>query len=239
MVPPILVPQPLERHRLPQHPQQAKGSRGKSDGKEDWKDRRDEWNWEKGQGLTKGKSKRDRGGKGKSQGKPLDTASSQVQGLGLHTHKIFLDIDSPDPSFGLNGRLIGENGQNVKHIQDITGVTVHLGGQGSGDRASEHEQLHVLLRSGDAPSLEEAIRITNDLLDTVLEQYTAWQGGRAQGQESQKPQKGPGKSGDGHKGFGKLKGNARRGHFAARSWNQKGGYAHYPDEPANKRSRAH
>ncbi|CAK9102521.1 unnamed protein product [Durusdinium trenchii] len=80
---------------------------------------------------------------------------------------------------------------------------------------------------------------TNDLLDTVLEQYTAWQGGRAQGQESQKPQKGPGKSGDGHKGFGKFNGNARRGHFAARSWNQKGSYAHYPDEPANKRSRAH
>ena len=48
------------------------------DGKEDWKDRRDEWNWEKGQGLTKGKSKRNRGGKGKNQGKPLDTASSQT-----------------------------------------------------------------------------------------------------------------------------------------------------------------
>ena len=93
----------------------------------------------------------------------------------------------------------------MKHIQDITGVTVHLGGQGSGDRATEHEQLHVLLRSGDAASLEEAIRITNDLLDTVLEQYTAWQGGRAQGQESLKPQKGPGKSGDGHKGLANSK----------------------------------
>lgn len=158
----------------------------------------------------------------KGQGKHRGHAPS------LHTHKIFLDIEDPDPSFGLNGRLIGQNGQNVKHIREITGATVNLAGQGSGDGSSD-EQLHVLLQSQDAQTLDEAIRVTNDLIDTVLDQYATFQA----------------EKGDSLKGSGKQTGTNRktgpnwgeRGHLASRC--PKPNHQHHFEEQNAKRRKGH
>lgn len=92
-----------------------------------------------------------------------------------HQHKIFLEIVDPDPEFNLNGRLLGHNGQNVKHIEETTGARVVLAGRGAGEHQSD-EKLHVLLQCKDAASLAEAVRITTDLTDTILDQYTNWRG---------------------------------------------------------------
>lgn len=146
----------------------------------------------------------------------------------LHTHKIFLDIEDPDPTFGLNGRLIGQNGQNVKHIREITGATVNLAGQGSGE-GSSNEQLHVLLQSQDAQTLDEAIRVTNDLIDTVLDQYATFQA----------------EKGDSLKGSGKQTGTNRktchncgeRGHLAIRCPKPK--HQNHFEEQNAKRTKGH
>eukprot|EP00435_Cladocopium_sp_Y103_P047669 s1542_g14.t1 len=183
-----------------QSAQSAQSPKGKGKGyEEDWqqhghgKGRREHRGWEHYQ--------REFSENAKGQSKHNAHAPS------LHTHKIFLDIEDPDPSFGLNGRLIGQNGQNVKHIREITGATVNLAGQGSGE-GSSNEQLHVLLQSQDAQTLDEAIRVTNDLIDTVLDQYATFQA----------------EKGDSLKGSGKQTGANKktchncgeRGHFAIR-----------------------
>ncbi len=150
--------------------------------------------------------------------------AKQVQKL--FTHKIFIDIEDPDPSFNLNTRLVGQNGQNVKHIREITGATVNLSGKGTADRANADENLHVLLQSHDPHTLDEAVKITNDLIDTVLEQYATFHAEK----ETEET--------DSWKGSGKAGKN--RGKFARRYSNQQKNYnnSHF-EEPAPKRSRGY
>eukprot|EP00438_Fugacium_kawagutii_P024913 Skav236061 [mRNA] locus=scaffold2566:173343:174035:+ [translate_table: standard] len=183
------------------------------------------WNWDAWQpqhSHSKGSGHEEDWGKGTREGsgykwdyqrdpnaKGHSKTAASAAAPTVHTHKIFLDID-PQPGFGLNGRLIGTNGQNMKHIQSITGAEVKLQGHGSGEHAPT-EGLHVLLQSFDAHSLEEAIRVTNDLIDTVLEQYAAYQ------------QQGPSSKGSGKSG-GKKTSKTWQSHF---------------EEPHAKRNKMH
>jgi len=93
------------------------------------------------------------------------------------THKITF-ADELDPKFPLGARLIGKGGQNVKHITKTTGAWVWLCGRGSGfkedDGRESDEPLHVLVKSHDQASLDNAVSQTNDLLDTVLQMYSEW-----------------------------------------------------------------
>ena len=87
----------------------------------------------------------------------------------LGEEKIFIDAWSFDPRFGLNGRLIGAQGRNVKWIQDQTGVSVNLEG------AQTAEGLHILLQSEDHDNLARASRLAHQLVQTVVEQHQVWQ----------------------------------------------------------------
>ena len=167
--------------------------------REDWKEKKNEWR-EKGKpgatGAADGKSQKGKGKDGKDRpkgtrnreeawGQGSEWKGKIPKGKGKtgkkaephapHAHKIFLPVVDPDPAFGFNGRLIGPNGQNVRHIEETTGAKVVLAGRGSGEYHSD-EKLHVLLQCQDAASLAEAVRITTDLVDTICDQYETWSG---------------------------------------------------------------
>ena len=111
----------------------------------------------------------------KGQGKAKD---AKVVPPRLHQHKVFLNSWKFDQKFGLNGRIIGQQGRNVKWIQAETGVSIGLAGRGSGlPESAQSEGLHVLLQSESRQSLDQAKRLTDELVETVNEQYAAWKAG--------------------------------------------------------------
>ena len=129
------------------------------------------WN---AQGWQSSKSHFDSSAKGK--GKSGHWADVKVVPPRLNEHKIFLDKSSFDPSFGLNGRIIGQQGRNVKWVEAETGVKIQLAGQdaGSRDSAQSTEGLHILLQSEDRTTLAHAIRLTEQLVEKVIDQHHAW-----------------------------------------------------------------
>lgn len=152
------------------HAKEEKGKgKGKSSGKSKGKEDSDSWSNGKSKGKSKGKDKDDQ-----NAGVPPSQREYK------YTHKITFDIEEIDESFPLGARIIGKDGKNVQHIHAQTGAWVWLAGKGSrrgkkgkgGDKESD-EPLHVVVQSDDKKSLDEAIKFTNDLVDTVLEQYAA------------------------------------------------------------------
>jgi len=146
------------------------------------------------------------------------------------THKITF-ADELDPKFPLGARLIGKGGQNVKHITKTTGAWVWLCGRGSGfkeDNGRESDEpLHVLVKSHDQASLDNAVSQTNDLLDTVLQMYSEWmETGKLPGDEQNRPCYECGELG--HiakfcsKRDGSEKGRSHKGHSKGHGWERRG-----------------
>lgn len=166
----------------------------------------------KGKEREKGKSKEDSNSwsKGKSKGKSKDGPQDRVplsQREYQYTHKITFDIEEIDENFPLGARIIGKEGRNVQHIHKATGAHVWLCGKGSrcrNDNGKESDEpLHVVVQSDDKEGLDKAIEITNDLVDTVLEQYAAHTRGESDdGVKDDEPRS---------SGKGKGKGKAKKG----------------------------
>jgi len=112
-------------------------------------------------GKSKGKSKHHQSNYEAAQTSPCE-------------HKIFLDTETFDPQFGLNARIIGQSGCNIKKIESATGATVKLV-DGFSKSADASEGLHLLLKCDDARKLEDAVRMATKLLDSMSELYQAWQ----------------------------------------------------------------
>ncbi|CAK9025664.1 unnamed protein product [Durusdinium trenchii] len=69
----------------------------------------------------------------------------------------------------LNAHLLGKRGQNFKRIHESTGAYLWLRGQGSGisqDGAGD-APMHLLIEHDDLPLLQEAVRMAQELLDSV------------------------------------------------------------------------
>ncbi|CAE7552218.1 KHDC4 [Symbiodinium pilosum] len=156
---------------------------------------RHSWDKGKGKGKAKGKNKSKDGNNGKGKdgkdcgeskgikGSTGKSKESQNEGEAterdyLHMHKIHFEVDQLDPQFPLAAKLIGKGGRNMKHITATTGASVWLCGQGSGQKGlggqEPDEPLHILLKSDDKEALEEAVKTTDDLIDTVMEEYGQW-----------------------------------------------------------------
>ncbi|KAB1211519.1 Protein RIK [Morella rubra] len=84
---------------------------------------------------------------------------------------VFLGFE-PDPSLNIAARVRGPNDQYINHIMNETGATVSLRGHSSGDIESTHgeegpQPLHLFLTSSNLKSLEDAKRLSENLLDTI------------------------------------------------------------------------
>jgi len=154
------------------YPDTGKGkAKGKGKGKDDAKGKGKGKDDSKGRGKDEGKF----GGKGKDKGKGKGDKDAKEY---KHMHKIMLEIDDIDPGFRFKSKIIGSKARNVKHIRESTGAWVWLCGKGSGSDGQETDDaLHVLVKSDDKATLDEAVGITNDLIDTIFEQYEDWLNG--------------------------------------------------------------
>lgn len=132
--------------------------------------------------CPKTRDRGDRGGGGGGGGVNGNRPSEKEY---AHTHKITFDHENLDPKFPMCSRIIGKAGRNVQHIHQTTGAWVWCRGRGSGFDSGPgcDDPLHVVVQSDDKESLDEAIGITNDLVDTVLEQYAEWVSGGRGGEE--------------------------------------------------------
>jgi len=205
----------------------------------------------KGKGKSKDTAKGSKGGKTKNKehsaeadlhqyAQSQDGQSLESEREFQHVHKIQFEDDQLDEGFKLASRLIGKGGQNMKHIKNQTGASVWLCGRGSqqryGKASDMDEPLHILVKSDDQEVLKEGVKLTNDLINTVMEEYSRYIGaddafegvegsqeaedsevadssnyGQVGHSEQEWPEKGgKGKKGKGKKGKGK-KGKGKKG----------------------------
>jgi hypothetical protein len=93
----------------------------------------------------------------------------------FYEHKVYVGLES-SPHFNLRAKIVGPQGAYVKHIQQETGTRVQLKGKGSGFYESStgvesDEALHVHISSPREDGMETAVKLTEDLIDTVKAEY--------------------------------------------------------------------
>ncbi|XP_011000088.1 PREDICTED: protein RIK isoform X2 [Populus euphratica] len=110
------------------------------------------------------------------QGQSSQPASSitqmpAVNGVKALSACVFLGFDT-DPTLNIAARIRGPNDQYISHIMNETGVTVILRGRGSGNCESQstgesQQPLHLFLSASNPKCLEDAKRLSENLLDTI------------------------------------------------------------------------
>lgn len=80
------------------------------------------------------------------------------------------------PGFSVKAKIIGPQGQNLKHILAVTGVEVHLSGQATATfpKADESESLYLELSAPSQHSLNEGVELASNLVETVRQEYVAF-----------------------------------------------------------------
>ncbi|KAJ6421548.1 hypothetical protein OIU84_028843 [Salix udensis] len=94
-----------------------------------------------------------------------------VSGVKALSTCVFLGFDT-DPTLNIAARIRGPNDQYISHIMNETGVTVVLRGRGSGNCESQstgesQQPLHLFLSASNPKGLEDAKRLSENLLDTI------------------------------------------------------------------------
>ncbi|KAF7723317.1 hypothetical protein EC973_002114 [Apophysomyces ossiformis] len=93
----------------------------------------------------------------------------------FYESKIFVNIEGTT-HFNIRAKIVGPQGAYVKHIQNETGSRVQLKGKGSGFYESStgveaDEPLHVHISCPREEGLEKAVKLTQDLIDTVKAEH--------------------------------------------------------------------
>mmetsp|Transcript_55450 Transcript_55450/g.159454 ORF Transcript_55450/g.159454 Transcript_55450/m.159454 type:complete len:449 (-) Transcript_55450:136-1482(-) len=92
----------------------------------------------------------------------------------------FIGIEE-DAKFKVTCRILGSHGKHMKEIAQATGAKLRLRGQGSGflegdERLESTDELMLCLSAQDWESYQEAVRLVNELLNGIYEQYCAFCG---------------------------------------------------------------
>eukprot|EP01127_Copromyxa_protea_P012448 TRINITY_DN3261_c0_g1_i1.p1 TRINITY_DN3261_c0_g1~~TRINITY_DN3261_c0_g1_i1.p1 ORF type:complete len:458 (-),score=66.48 TRINITY_DN3261_c0_g1_i1:156-1529(-) len=74
------------------------------------------------------------------------------------------------PAFGLVARILGPNGDYLKHISTSSGAKVHLKGMGY----NGPEPLHILIVAETSAILQAAKSLATSLLETIQSHYDSW-----------------------------------------------------------------
>ncbi|KAL0075357.1 hypothetical protein J3Q64DRAFT_1643337, partial [Phycomyces blakesleeanus] len=90
-------------------------------------------------------------------------------------HKIYVGIEG-SPHFNIRAKIVGPQGAYVKHIQNETGSRVQLKGRGSGfyetnTGVEAEEPLHVHISCSRQEGLDQAVNLTQNLIDTVKSEH--------------------------------------------------------------------
>jgi len=166
---------------------------------EEWL-RREGGGWRQEQGDAKGRRPEKGRGKGKARPKGReegDGRQREAPGGREAGFREVLELWECEPAFNLKGKIIGDSGRNVHHIQDQTGAKLWLSG--------DPMQLEVCTNSPE--DLERAVNMAQDLLGAVYDEYTQWLGGEGEDRGPREAGKGMGKGKD--KGKDAAKGRRR------------------------------
>ncbi|KAJ1724284.1 hypothetical protein LPJ53_001436 [Coemansia erecta] len=107
--------------------------------------------------------------------RPTSSAGSASVGHTRLQEKVYVDIES-ERGFNVRAKLIGTGGENMKYIQNTTGVRVQVRGRGSGynDRdgyTDPYEPMHLYVTASSEESLNQARGYCQSLIGTIKEQY--------------------------------------------------------------------
>jgi hypothetical protein len=91
-----------------------------------------------------------------------------------HSGKVYVPIPGKSP-FNVVPKLVGPNGEFVKHIKKQANCQVQVAGKDCGLKAHESEEdLHIRLDAHSAEGLVKAKQLTQGLIDHVVQQYNEW-----------------------------------------------------------------
>ena len=99
-----------------------------------------------------GKSK----GKGSKDGKKGDEFVEQME------------LNEFVPAFNIRGKLIGEKGRNVHHIESASNTKVKI------DQVDNDGPISVTVSGGKEGDVDLAIQLCKDLVDTLKQEYEDW-----------------------------------------------------------------
>merc|ERR1712113_1188127 len=119
-----------------------------------------------------------------------------------------------DPSFDFRAKLVGQGGCNVRHIESEYGCSV---------RVSKHPPLRIVLRADSKRSVDQAVRMVEDLVGVVWGEYEAEFRGKGKGKGRGKRKDERAESRDKDRGKGKNKNNAEGDREKGRHKGAKGG----------------
>ena len=79
------------------------------------------------------------------------------------------------PGFSVKGKLLGPQGQNVKHISLVTGAKVQLRGRGASQNqeADGPEDMHLEINASSEVSMKQAMELAFNLVETIRQEYVA------------------------------------------------------------------
>jgi hypothetical protein len=75
----------------------------------------------------------------------------------------------------VKGKLLGPQGQNVKHISSVTGARVQLRGRGASQNpeADGPEDMHLEINASSEISMKQASELAYNLVETIRQEYVA------------------------------------------------------------------
>merc|ERR1712187_129804 len=76
-----------------------------------------------------------------------------------------IEVEKSTPGFDMKGKIIGEKGSHMHHIQDESGAKVWVEQDGKG------EPITIRIAAGSQESLDKAMTLCQDLVDAVQEEY--------------------------------------------------------------------
>lgn len=133
--------------------------------------------------------------RGADVGAPQDRARSRDSGKCEET----IELEECDPAFGLRGKLVGDRGTNVHHVQDQSRAKVYVAADAS----------NVQITAERREDLEKARQMTLDLVNSVMGEYDEWlateQGHESYNRGERRKGKDKGKGKGDRKGKGKDK----------------------------------
>lgn len=121
----------------------------------------------KGRGKSTGKSKESsKGNEGKAKSKGKGKEGKGKSKAHFHEGAEFketlpVDTEGVDPSYYLRARLVGQDGQNVKHVERSTGARIsvdHDDGQG----------MAFIISGNEKSAVDQAMDMCQDLMDTIV-----------------------------------------------------------------------
>lgn len=116
--------------------------------------------------TTDSKTQSESMGKGKSKGYDKRKRKRDDMEEGEFVHDI--EVEDSKPGFNLMGKIIGDGGRHVHHISDESGAKVHV------SQAKKWGPISVKVVAESQSSLDLAVRLTEDLLESCQDQYNVW-----------------------------------------------------------------